>query len=152
MRRILALLLLVASVVAPGLLRADEVPRVPIAPRSTPDAAAERIAIFVEHSGRDPAGRAFVTSLRESLRSSSRFRLSDAETGAGIIVIVVSVSPLQTAAASAVSLAYVANNEWRSLLGSAARYVGRDQAPAMGRATIEELTAVLAAYDPTTAQ
>lgn len=149
---VLTLLLALTGVLAPRTIVADEVPRGPVAPPTAPDATADRIAVFVEHSGRDVVGRAFVDSLRTSLRASTRLRLSDEETDAGILVIVVSASPLTDGAASAVSLAYVANNEWRSLLGSAARYVGKAQAPAMGRATVDELIAVLTVYDPTAAQ
>jgi hypothetical protein len=123
-------------------------------PRATGTVAitteASRTSVYVGHTGKDAAGRAFVTGLRDAIRTSTQFRLVDAESDASLVLVVVSVSPTSTnRVASAVSLAYVANNEWRSLLGSAARFVGRDRAEAMGRATVAELSAVLAAYDPT---
>jgi hypothetical protein len=109
-----------------------------------------RTSVFVGHTGSDAAGRAFVGGLRDASRQSSHFTLADVEADAQLVLIAVSVSTASAGrAASAVSLVYVANNEWRSLLGSAARFVGRDRAESMGRAALAELTAVMAAYDPT---
>jgi hypothetical protein len=121
-------------------------------PRPQPHAASEpvRTSVFVGHTGSDAAGRAFVAGLRDAIRLSSQFTLAGVEDEAQLVLIAVSVSPASSErVASAVSLVYVANNEWRSLLGSAARFVGRDRAEAMGRAALKELTAVMAAYDPT---
>jgi len=130
---------------------AAELPRETLAPAVTVSVA--RTSVFVGHTGADAAGRAFVSGLREGIRTSTRFRLAESEREANLVLVVVSVSPASAArAASAVSLVYVANNEWRSLLGSAARFVGRDRAEAMGRAAVTELSAVLAVYDPTASQ
>lgn len=146
-RLLLALLLALLSVHGPG-TDAAEVPRPAIVPPPGAAAPSPRIGVLVEHTGTDTAGRAFVSSLRGSLRTSSRFRLAESEDEAGLIVVVVSVTPAAPAnLASAVSIAYVANNDWRSLLGSAARFVGRDQARSMGRATVDELAAILTAYE-----
>lgn len=149
LRLLLALLLALLAPRAPHVTVAAEVPRAAIVPPAAAQPApAARLGVFVEHSGSDRAGRAFVSSLRGGLRSSPRFRLAESEDDAGLILVVVSVTPPAPAnLASAVSIAYVANNDWRSLLGSAARFVGRDSAQAMGLATIEELAAILAAYE-----
>jgi hypothetical protein len=146
-RLLLALLLALHSAHGPG-ADAAEVPRAAIVPPAGAATPATRIGVLVEHTGTDTAGRAFVGSLRTSLRASSRFRLAESEDEAGLILVVVSVTPAPPAnLASAISIAYVANNDWRSLLGSAARFVGRDQAQSMGRATVDELAAVLTAYE-----
>ncbi len=106
--------------------------------------------VFVTHAGSDATGLTFVTALRDALRGSGRYALAKTEAEANILLVVASTSPEpRLPAASAVSLAYVANNEWRSLLGSSAKFVGHTRAASMGRATVDELTAVLAAYDPT---
>ena len=126
---------------------AEENPRTPDIGRVTD---ATRTSVFVSHTGTDAAGKAFVAGLRSAVKSSGRYSLSESEADASVVLVVVSVSPdTNQRVASAISLAYVANNEWRSLLGSAARFVGRERAESMGRATVDELTAVLAAYDPT---
>lgn len=107
----------------------------------------EKTPVFVDHTGTDPAGRAFVAALRAGLAGSSQFRLAVQESDASLIIVVVSVSPDPAAStASAVSLAYVANTPWRSLLGSAVRFVGGERASTMGRDSVSELSAVLAAY------
>ena len=109
----------------------------------------EKTRVFVEHTGSDVAGRAFVTGLKDGIRTSKRFALADSDDSASIVMVIVSVSPAPTTrVASAVSLAYVINNEHRSLLASAARFVGRDRAEAMGRDTVNELNAILTAYEP----
>jgi hypothetical protein len=125
----------------------SEQPHAPVV--SGPASEAPRTSIFVDHAGSDVAGRAFVKGIRDSIRTSAQFRLAETEEEANLMLVVVSVSPVSPPrAASAISLAYVANNEWRTLLGSAARFVGRDRAEAMGRAVLPELSAVLAAHDP----
>jgi hypothetical protein len=144
MRNLLLCLTLLFSLPTDGM--AAEHPRDRAQPAS-PETA--RTSVFVGHTGSDTAGRAFVTGLRDAIRSSTQFTLAESEQDAQLVLIAVSVSPASAGrVASAVSLVYVANNEWRSLLGSAARFVGRDRAEAMGRAALGELTAVMAAYDP----
>ncbi len=144
----IAFALLIATLVQPGMAVAER-PHTN-EPSLSVTANAARTSVFVSHTGTDAAGAAFVAGLRGGIRASPQFRLTLSETDANLVLVVVSVSPASTGTvASAVSLAYVANNEWRSLLGSAARFVGRDRAESMGRATVAELLAVLAAYDPT---
>jgi hypothetical protein len=135
---------------APGLAGENRLRRVSTA-IVTP--VAERIPVFVEHTGTDAAGRVFVDGLKSGLQASSRFTLAASDQDARVVVVIVSVSPAQTRRiASAISLAYVANNEHRSLLASAARFVGRDRAAAMGKETVAELTAILDAYQAPDAQ
>jgi hypothetical protein len=113
------------------------------------EAGGVRTVVFVEHTGTDPAGAAYVKSLRTELGRSPSFQLATTEKDAAVLLVVVSVSPASTSGvASAVSIAYVANNEWHSLLGSSARFVGQDQAATMGRTTVDELKTVLEAYLP----
>lgn len=146
----IALALILAVLVAQS-AAAAEVPRENRAPAAS--ANATRTTVFVAHTGSDAAGLAFITGLRSAIQTSTQFRLVESEEDASVLVVVVSVSPSSTSGvASAISLAYVANNEWRSLLGTAARFVGRDRANAMGRATLSELSTVLAAYSPTAGQ
>jgi hypothetical protein len=140
MRLLATILVLLSALWAQPAAAAEELPRSASAPAVT------RTKVFIDHTGQDPAGRTFVSGLRDALRASTQFTVVESEDDASLLLVVVSVSPSSTA--SAVSLAYVANNEWRSLLGSAARFVGRERADAMGRATLAELSAVLAAYDP----
>lgn len=148
MRRIAALVALLALSTTVG---AAERSKGTLTAVAVADAA--RTSIYIGHTGVDAAGVAFVNGIREGIRASNRFRLAASEREANVVLVVVSVSPASTGnAAAAVSLAYVANNEWRSLLGSAARFVGRDRAAAMGRESVRELSAVLAAYDPTAVQ
>lgn len=188
MRRCLALVLLCLTAATP-LAAAPERPS-PSGGRGTAtssatlpatlDHDADRLAVFVAHTGHDGAGLAFVQGFRESLRASSRFTLATSEDRAQLLVIVVSATPAGTIepvpvpgsaapgpppagslagaaaaalasrrSASAVSLAYVANNEWRSLLASGALFVGQDLAEQMGRDTVGELATVLDAYLPT---
>ena len=119
----------------------------------TRSASSARTSVYVDHAGSDAAGRAFVKGIRDSIRSSQQFRLAEGEDDAMLVLVVVSVSPAPpNRVASAISLAYVVNNEWRTLLGSAARFVGRERAEAMGRDVLPELSAILAAHTPTQIQ
>ncbi len=144
----LPILTILAVATFMSIATAGEIPGV-AAKGSTVEGGEVRTAIFVEHTGSDPAGRAFVGSLRKELGGSEKFQLAASERDAAVVLVVVSVSPQSTeGVASAVSIAYVANNEWHSLLGSSARFVGKDQAVTMGRTTVDELKTVLAEYLP----
>jgi hypothetical protein len=113
----------------------------------------QKTVVFVEHTGTDAPGRAFVAALRAGLAASPQFTVAVQESDATLLIVVVSVSPEPSpGAASAVSLAYVANTPWRSLLGSAVRFVGADRAATMGKDTVSELRAVLTAYTLLTPQ
>ena len=107
----------------------------------------QKTAVFIDHTGTDAPGRAFVAALRAGLAASPQFTVAVQESDATVLIVVVSVSPEGApGTASALSLAYVANTPWRSLLGSAVRFVGSDRAAAMGKDTVSELRAVLTAY------
>ncbi len=149
MRHALLVLAFLAAVqvAAPG-AQAPALDVAPMKARIIPPMV-EKTRVYVEHTGSDAAGRAFVAGLKDGLRASKRFALADSDDSAAIVMVIVSVSPAPTTrVASAVSLAYVVNNEHRSLLASAARFVGRDRAQAMGRDTVNELTAIVTAYEP----